>query len=281
MLLNIYFGMILLGHAIVIPLTRWFIEDLGVNWAGSMLIFALIYLFTGILVCAVIPEQLVRSEEETQEQTFGEKTCEIFQTLKGFYQRKGSNVLLLFDYCFLENHISSIVYWSAYFFAAEGLGFDATWILFTYSIGNSIGSLTINPLLKCFPNIASTATVIFLTLECGCLVGVLFIERKVENLGLFIVLFGLASILLISPFSRSVSTEVAERVESDRENYLVLNFMRVIRELVSALTIVFIGQMMELDLLNFLYIYVGNAFLSLLIHTIRRIKEKCENVTAG
>ena len=63
MLLNIYFGMMMLGPAIVIPLARWFIEDLEINWAGSMLIFALIYLFTGILVCAFIPEQLVREEE--------------------------------------------------------------------------------------------------------------------------------------------------------------------------------------------------------------------------
>ena len=61
MLLNIYFGLILLGHTIVIPLTRWFIEDLGVNWAGSMLIFTIIYFLTGVLVCAFIPEQLVRN----------------------------------------------------------------------------------------------------------------------------------------------------------------------------------------------------------------------------
>ena len=75
MLLNIYFGMMVAGHAIVIPLTRWFIEDLGVSWAGSMLIFGIIYLFTGILVCAFVPEQLVRREEEIEDKTFGEKTC--------------------------------------------------------------------------------------------------------------------------------------------------------------------------------------------------------------
>ena len=84
----------------------------------------------------------------------------------------------------------------------------------------------------------------------------------------------MAAVLLISPFSRSSSTEVAERVESDRENYLVLNFTRVVRELVSALSIVFIGQMMEIKLVNFLYILTGNAFFSAILHVIRRIKEK-------
>ena len=51
MLLNIYFGMMLLGHAIVIPLTGWFIEDLGISWAGSMLIFAFIYAFSSFNLC--------------------------------------------------------------------------------------------------------------------------------------------------------------------------------------------------------------------------------------
>ena len=116
MVLNIFLGMMFLGHAIVIPLTRWFIEDLGIDWAGSMLIFGLIYLFTGILVCALIPEQLVRKEEEIEGRTFSQKTCEIFQTLKNFYQRRGSNILLLFDYCLLDNQTSSIVFWVPFYF---------------------------------------------------------------------------------------------------------------------------------------------------------------------
>ena len=221
--------MMLLGHAIVIPLTGWFIEDLGVSWAGSMLIFALIYLFTGILVCAFIPEQLVKREEETEEKTFCEKTCEIFQTLKNFFQRKGSNVILLFDYCFLDNQTSSIVYWAPFFFMKMGFGYNATWMVFSYSVGTSLGSLTINPLLKYFPRIASVATVILLTLECTCFLIVYFIEKIEEHLGAFIALFGLASVFLISPYSRSASTEVGDRVENDKENYLVINFMRVVR----------------------------------------------------
>ena len=164
LLLTIYFGIIPLGHAIVISLTRWFIEDLGVNWAGSMLIIALIYMFTGILVCAFIPEQFLRGEEETEGKTFSENTCEIFQTLKNFYQRKGSNVLIMFEYCFLENHISSVLYWSTYFFAAEGLGKDSSWILFAFSVGTSIGSLTINPFLKHFPKLAPLGTTTLLLL---------------------------------------------------------------------------------------------------------------------
>ena len=218
----------LLGHAIVIPLTRWFIEDLKIHWAGSMLIFGLIYFFTGILVCAFIPEQLVR-REETEGKTLSEKTCEIFQTLKGFFQRRTSNILLLFDYCFLDNQTSSIVYWAPFYFMQLEFGYDATWMVFSYSIGTSLGSLTINPLLKFFPKIASPTTIILLMLECTCFLIVYFVEKDIENLGAFIALFGLASVFLISPYSRSASTEVGDRVENDKENYLVINFMRVVR----------------------------------------------------
>ena len=52
--------------------------------------------------------------------------------------------------------------------------------------------------------------------------------------------------------------------------------MRVVRELVSALSMVFIGQMMEIDIINFIYILTGNAFLSAFLHIVRRIKEKNE-----
>ena len=152
-------------------------DDLGVNWAGSMLIFALIYFFTGILVCAFIPEQLVRREGETEGQTFSEKTCEIFQILKNFFQRKGSNVILLFDYCFLDNQTSSIVYWAPFYFMKLGFGYNATWMVFSYSVGTSLGSLTINPLLKCFPSIASVATVVLLVLECACFLTVYLIDK--------------------------------------------------------------------------------------------------------
>ena len=145
-------------------------------------------------------------------------------------------------------------------------------MVFSYSIGTSVGALIINPLLKFFPNKAHATTVFLLFLESCCLSSVFLIEKDPKNLGAFIVLFGFASVLLISPASRSASTEVAERVENDRENYLIVNFMRVIRELISALSIILIGQLIEIDAKNFLYILIANAFISAILHLVRRIK---------
>ena len=196
--------------------------------------------------------------------------------MKNFYQRKGSNIILLFDYCLLDNQTLLIVFWVPFFFEKEGLGFDATWILFSYSIGTSMGALIINPILKIFPEKAHATTVFLLFMESCCLCSVYFIERDKQNLGIFIILFGLASIMLISPSSRSISTEVVERAENDRENYLVVNFMRVVRELISALLTIMIGQLIEIEITYFLYILIGNAFISALLHLIRRVKEHSE-----
>ena len=78
MLLNIYFGMMMLGPAIVIPLVKWFLEDLNMNWAGSMLTFTLINMFTGVLVCAFISEQFIKKEEEEEKKTLCQNICKIF-----------------------------------------------------------------------------------------------------------------------------------------------------------------------------------------------------------
>ena len=107
------------------------------------------------------------------------------------------------------------------------------------------------------------------------MLGTFFIPREEENLGYFIVLYGMAAVFLISPFSRSASSEVTCRVNDDRENYLVINSM-VVREIVAALFFIFIGNMMELSTINFMYIFLGNVLLSIIIHVFRRVKEKCE-----
>ena len=97
-----------------------------------------------------------------------------------------------------------------------GFGYDATWIVFSYSVGTSVGSLTINPLLKCYPELKNAATIILLFLESICLSIIFFVDIKEENLGIFIILFAFIAIFLIAPYSRSGSTEVAERVENDK-----------------------------------------------------------------
>ena len=158
---------------------------------------------------------------------------------------------------------------------AEGFSFQASWIVFSYSVGTCLGSLLINPLLRCFPKAASVITIILLILEFCCLFVVYFIDKEEENLRYFILLFGLVAVFFISPFSRSASSEVTDRTENERENYLVINSM-VVRELLAALFFLLIGNLMEMGTINFLYILMGNALISIILHIIRRIKEGVE-----
>ena len=72
----------------------------------------------------------------------------ILKTLKRYYSRKGSNVVLLFEYCFLDNQANIIVYWVPFFFMKSGFGFDAIWVALSYPIGVIIGSFTICPLVN-------------------------------------------------------------------------------------------------------------------------------------
>ena len=53
--------------------------------------------------------------------------------------------------------------------------------------------------------------------------------------------------------------------------------MRVLREIIAAITMVMIGQLMEIDPNNLLYVLMINPIIAMLLHVARRIKEKFEN----
>ena len=52
---NIWFGLMLLGHAPALLLGKWMINDLGLHWTISLFTFSMIYLLTGVLVCILVP----------------------------------------------------------------------------------------------------------------------------------------------------------------------------------------------------------------------------------
>ena len=70
--------------------------------------------------------------------------------MKVYYSRNLSNVLLLLEYCFIDNISNMVVYWVPFFFMAVGFGFNATWVALSYPIGVALGSFIISPLLNRF-----------------------------------------------------------------------------------------------------------------------------------
>ena len=135
--------------------------------------------------------------------------------------------MLLLEYCFIDNQANMIVYWVPFFFMKAGFGFDATWIALSYPIGVLIGSFTVCPFVNYFAAYAGILVSVILFLESVCSGIFWFIELEEENLVIFIVLLGLASMFWISPYSRSSQVDVLERVTSSKEKYLAVNSMRM------------------------------------------------------
>ena len=81
--------------------------------------------------------------------------------------------------------------------------------------------------------------------SCLSFVGMLFLRKDEGEISIYILLIGLGSLLWITPYLRSLSVEVAGRTDNPRERYLVTNFMRVVREVLTGVTFVAVGILME------------------------------------
>ena len=62
----------------------------------------------------------------------------------------------------------------------------------------------------------------------------------------------------IVPYARIAQNDILERIISPKEKYLALNSMRMCNEILSALFMLMIGSVMELDIKNFLYVFTIN-----------------------
>ena len=195
--------------------------------------------------------------------------------LKGYYKRKVSNILVLIEYCFIDNQGAMIVYWMAYFFIRVGFGFNATWVALGYPLGAAVGSFTTSPLVNLFPTYAPLTTSVLLFLVCLLYNMFWLFELQEENLAIFAVLTGLASMLWICPFTRLPQTDVLERVQSQKEKYLAVNSMRMGSEILSSGYTLLIGFIMELNPRNFLYYLAINSAIGFVLHVARVIVEKC------
>ena len=83
-----------MGHAPALLLGKWMIDDLELSWVISLFTFIMIYLFTGILTCIIVPESII-TDDGSEDQTIGEKICSMFSILKSYLKRNISNIILV------------------------------------------------------------------------------------------------------------------------------------------------------------------------------------------
>ena len=136
------------GHAFALLLGKGMIYDLGYHWVTSLFTFTMIYLFTGIVTCFFVPEKKIDFDGEDENLTTGQKICSIMKTMKVYYGRKASNIILLVEYCFIDSQSAMVVYWVPFFFMQMGFGYTAIWIALSYPAGQIFGSLTLIPLVN-------------------------------------------------------------------------------------------------------------------------------------
>ena len=123
--------------------------------------------------------------------------------------------MLLIDFVMQENHQFEFQFWTDYYFNSIGYGLMRSAVIsLTFPIGTFLGSIVINPLLTICPNYASISTIVLLFLGFISYASLGFLSHEIDDYLLYIVFFGLGEFFMIVPYSVTMTSEVAERVES-------------------------------------------------------------------
>ena len=125
--------------------------------------------------------------------------------MKIYYRRKASNIVHLFDLCFLENQIFVLLFWLAFYFNKIGYGYSSTAIAIAYPISIVLGSFVFNPLIAKLSRYTRLITTSLLSLAFFSFFGILFLGSEEYELYIYIGLVGFGCFFYIAPYSRSIS----------------------------------------------------------------------------
>lgn len=151
--------------------------------------------------------------------------------LQFFFRRKTSNMLVLFDFMFQSNMTFLLIYWMPYYFALINFQASSVYILIVMPIFTGLGSLFFNFLVNkcCLPS-NSVVTSILMVLHFLAFLAMCFLGTDPEDVFLYFVLLAIGSAFLALPYSKVCSTEISDRVQNSKENYIAVNGMRIFRE---------------------------------------------------
>lgn len=139
-----------------------------------------------------------------------------------------------------------IIYWMPYYFTLINFKTSSVYILIVIPIFSSIGSFIFNLMInKCCPSSNSLMTSALMVLHFVAFLAMCFLGTDPEDVFLYFVLLALGSAFLALPYSKSCSTEISDRVQNSKENYIVINGMKIFREVQVALYAVIISIAIE------------------------------------
>jgi predicted MFS family arabinose efflux permease len=147
--------------------------------------------------------------------------------LQFFFRRQTSNIFILFDFTFQENMAFLLIYWMPYYFTLNNFKDSSIYILIVFPVFTSVGSFVFNLMVnKCCPSYDSIATCILMVLSFCASLAMCFIGTDPQDVFLYL---ALVSAFLSLPYSKVCSTEISDRVQNAKENYIAVNGMRIFR----------------------------------------------------
>ena len=127
----------------------------------------------------------------------------------------------------------------------QGFDYKAIWIAISFPTGTFLGSIIIASVIGAFPRITPILTALFYLLTLATSLTTMVVKVDLKNVFIFITLFGLIGFFTIVNYARTTTSELVARTETEKEKYVILNFIRLVRELISGIVLLVTGYCLD------------------------------------
>ena len=138
-----------------------------------------------------------------------------------------------------------IIFWLPYYLVLLGYEHHSLLISLGYPVGTTIASLLLVPLVGQVPEQSHKITIAFLLANLLVTSSIFLTGSNISSVPIYGLQVIASSLLFSVPISRVSTVELTEKVQDAQEKYLVLNVMRLIKDFVTALSLLFVGVLIE------------------------------------
>ena len=138
---------------------------------------------------------------------------EIWNVIQGFFSRKKSNIIYLFDFCCLESQGFITTYWVAFYFMKIGFEKEILLLSIISPVSIFISSLTYVPFLASFTNKVPILTSLSTIISFLVFGSILFVKEEKSSFIYYLLIMMINKITISFPYSRTVTSDLICRVE--------------------------------------------------------------------
>ena len=149
------------------------------------------------------------------------------------------------EYACLGVLVTLIYFWLPYYCYEIGLKIASYTFSICTALGVCLSCLIFIPLTGNLTDRKPIITSLLLFFNIGLATSLLFNNGNQESVPIYLVQSFLMSLALNVPYFFTISSELNEKVQTGREKYLILNFMRVVEEVLSILMQIFTSVLFQ------------------------------------